>query len=497
MSTQLKKAPKQRAYVPIALIALLVAVGLLALVEKGPATSGIPVGASPLNPMALGTSQLVDLAARNYSTAIIYSLKELEKVSGELCVFVIISPEIPFRGDEAEIIISLLRQRCLKLKVLVADESPYSNPLLQVLKSSIRVNGNRVLEVSTAAPIMVVNESTYNYSLLSPYPLAEIMIRSSHAIVLDKASTVSGGLPIGYAYPRSESTILCLANPSGEIYECGTAFVVASKEVASGVDVFTIGDGSVLLNQVLSSNKSEYMAFARELLSHLCEDNLRCTVVFDAMHYTSLSPANLLSNLTYSLQELVRDPTTFIYVMLSLLAVLLHPSVWLPPLIQLLSSLLTTILTGFASAILIFFFTLVIHRILMRDARTFHDLKLSEQAEEEVGVFAEIKKSVISGKAKLSKQDFAILCQTLDALLVLYSGSGLWSERSLGTLAELLGDRRRAYKKLQWVLKLHRKAIGKSRLPLFVFWGRAVKKLVSLIDEVGERIGERMGVNLI
>jgi len=133
----------------------------------------------------------------------------------------------------------------------------------------------------------------------------------------------------------------------------------------------------------------------------------------------------------------------------------------------------------------------------MRDTRTFHDLKLSEQAEEEVGVFAEIKKSVISGKAKLSKQDFAILCQTLDALLVLYSGSGLWSERSLDTLAELLGDRRRAYKKLQWVLKLHRKAIGKSRLPLFVFWGRAVKKLVSLIDEVGEKIGERMGVNLI
>jgi len=110
MSTQLKKAPKQRAYVPIALIALLVAIGLLALVEKGPATSGIPVGASPLNPMTLGTSQLVDLAARNYSTAIIYSLKELEKVSGELCVFVTISPEIPFRGDEAEIIISLLRR---------------------------------------------------------------------------------------------------------------------------------------------------------------------------------------------------------------------------------------------------------------------------------------------------------------------------------------------------------------------------------------------------
>jgi len=498
MSMQLKKGPSQRAFVSTALIALLIAVGLLALVEKGPAAPGIPIGASPLNPMALGTSHLVDLAARNYSTLVAYSFRELGNVDGGLCVYFTISPELPYTVKEAKTVISILRERCSKLKVFVADESTYSNPLLQVLNSSIRIDGNRIyIAIATGVKEVSSGLALIALNLSSPYPPAEIIVRDIHRLVLDKASSVSGGIPTGQAYTYSDRGILCLVNSSGDVYRCASTFDIASKEVVNGVNVFVIGDGSILLNQVLASNKSEYLAFARDLLSYLCEDSPHCTIIFDAMHYPSISPRDILSNPSYSIQKLVRDPTTLLYTTISILAVLLHPSLWLPPLILGLSSLLTVLVTGFVSAIIIFIFTLVIYRILMSGARTSRDYRLPEQVEEEIGVFAELRKTIASGKAKLSKQDFVALCQTLDTLLKFYSGSGLWSEYALNVLAELIGDEKKAYRELQWVLKMYGKAIGRGRLSLFVSWGRAVKRLMGLVEEVGERISERLGVSII
>ena len=491
MSMQLKKAPKQRAFVSSALIATIIAIGLLALIEKGPVAPGVPVGASPLNPMALGTSQLVDLVAKNYSITIIHSLTELSRVRGELCTYVTISPEVPYRSEEANSIASMLKERCARLKILVADESTYSNTLLQALNSSIRINGDRILLVTAPRG----GETTRLE--LSPYPPANITIRTSHILILDKASTVSGGGAIGYAYARSESEVLCLADPNGNVYKCEAAFAIASRDLVKGVEILAIGDGSILLNQVFSSNRSEYMFFTQELFSYLCENNPHCTVIFDAMHYISLSPRDLLNNPSYSLRELAKDPTTLLYLMPSVLAIILHPSVWLPPLIQLLSTLLEKALASIAGAAVILLLTLLIYRMVMGDARTSHDSRLPEQVEEEVGVFAELRKSIATGKVKLTKRDFASLCQTLDAMLKFYRGSGLWSEQALDVLAELLGDRKRAYRELQWVLKLYRKAVGKSWLPILVLWRRAVKRLVRLVEEIGKSISERIGVNIV
>jgi hypothetical protein len=44
---------------------------------------------------------------------------------------------------------------------------------------------------------------------------------------------------------------------------------------------------------------------------------------------------------------------------------------------------------------------------------------------------------------------------------------------------------------------MYGKAIDRGRLSLFVSWGRAVKRLMGLVEEVGERISERLGVSII
>lgn len=497
MSMPLKKqlVVKQKGFVSTSVILILIAIGLIALVEKGPAALGIPIGASPLNPMSLGTSKLVELAGRNYTTFIIYRLRDLEDVYGEICLYITVSPEVPYTVEESKTILGILKSRCLKLKFLVADESIYSNNLLGVLNSSIRIDGAKIYRLSLPLTNVIAKQLLPNIS--SPYPLAEITIRSTHRVILDKASAIYGGTTIGYAYISSRNESLCLIDQEGRITMCSQIFTIASKETIDNIELFVIGDGSILLNQVLLSNRSEYILLAKDLLAYLCEEKSRCSVVFDAMHYVALSPRNIFSNPYYSLGKLLEDPITLIYIALSIIAILLHPSTWLPSLVQWLSNMLTIITVGLTGILTIAISTWVIYRLMIGDEKTFPDYKLVEQVEEEIGVFAEVRKNVLSGKVKLSKQDFVAICQTLDTMLILYSGYSLWSDNALNILSDLLGDREKVYRELKWISRLYRKAVGKSRLPLVVFWGRSTRRLVNIVNDVGKRIGERLGVNII
>ncbi|MEM4937448.1 MAG: hypothetical protein QW509_04670, partial [Sulfolobales archaeon] len=48
--------------VSLGLAALLVLVGFMALVEKGPQVPAIPIGSSPLSPLSYGTQSLYEIA---------------------------------------------------------------------------------------------------------------------------------------------------------------------------------------------------------------------------------------------------------------------------------------------------------------------------------------------------------------------------------------------------------------------------------------------------
>lgn len=497
MSMPLRKdlRVKQKGFISTTTILLLIAIGLLALVEKGPTVPGVPIGASPINPLSLGTSKFVELASRNYTTFIVYRLRDLENIGGEICLYITVSPEIPYTVEESKTILSILRNRCSKLRFLIADESTYSNPLLQTLNSSIRIEGSRIYRISTKITTAIVSRFLQNIS--SPYPLAEITVRDTHRVVLDKASAIHGGTATGYTYTSSRDEVLCVIDLEGEISRCSQLFVVAAKESIDRAELFVIGDGSILLNQVLLSNRSEYLSLAEDLLAYLCEENPRCVVVFDAMHYTTLSIRSVFSNPYPILGKLLQDPLTLIYIALSIIALLLHPSTWLPPLIQWLSNVFTNITIGSAGVLTIAISTWIMYRVLAGGTKVYPDQRLAEQIEEEVGVFAELKKSILRTKVKLSKQDFIAICQTLDVMLTLYSGYSLWSDNALNILSDLLGDREKAYRELKWIYRLYRKAFGESRLPLIVLWGRATKRLVSIVDEVGKRIGEKLGVNIV
>jgi hypothetical protein len=491
MSTQFRE--RRASFVSLSLLVLLILVGLIALVEKGPSVPGIPLGASPLNPLALGTYRFAELASRKYQAVIATSINDLLTVSSTHCIYISISPETPYTVDEAKQVIEVLKQRCGEVTVLVADEAGYANPLLKAVNSSIMVVGDRIAV-------------TTPQKTLSLYPLATISVDGkAYVLRLDKASSIAllskNPRVVGYANAQGGST-LCLLRDS-TCYRYVPVAPVAAEEVTGVARVFVIGDGSVFLNQVLESNATVYRDFASALLDYLCGEG-ECTVVFDGMHYTTLSIADLSNPQTSVsvVEALVKDPTALVFFALSYVALLLHPSTWLPPLAKWAGNAIESLKEVYAYlviAVLILtpmIYNLVVDEYRRLGGRITADSRLGEQIEEEVGVFAELKKAVASGKLRLGKEDFKALYSSLNTLVKLYSGHSLEDPEAVDVLAELLGDRDRVVKELKWLMKMRKKVAGESITPIVLSWSRAVKRVTRLVDEVAKAVGSRVGVNI-
>jgi hypothetical protein len=496
MYTPLSEKVRKSSLLTPTIIGIVVFIGLLALVEKGPLVPGIPVGASPLSPLPLGTMWLINTLRSNYTVQVLLDYSTLHSISGETCIFVVISPEKSYMLEESLKIINALKSQCKRLKLLIADEEPTSNKLLEAVNSTIRIVGSRIC-VGSPERAMLINNFTYFTHSWSCYPKAIIRIAGNHTLVLDKATTIQGGIIVGYILGEP-GYLYVLVEPSGDyklINPLEEHVPIAARQVAGGVEVVVIGDGSIFLNQVLSSNKSEYRAFISDLFSYLCSDTASCLVLFDATHYTTLSLAGREA-LEYIFSQVPRgDVVSLLYVASLIIPLILHPSTWLPPLVRLATQTYISVLqrplakeTLVAIAFLFVLHSLLKYRISTRDG------PLKEQVEEEVGVFKEIKRGVIRGKVKLGREDFVDIYRVLDDLSLMVWGVHFNDSRALEELSKLLGDYKRARKTWLRAIKVYNKVLGRRPLPIVISWRREIERLIDLTDELVAKLVDKIGV---
>ncbi len=461
MPTELKPGRvREVRLVPVAVALALVALGLLALAEKGLPGGAVALGPSPLNPLSFGTRVLYELARSRYVTYVATDVGDLAKVKAERCVYIIVSPELPV--SRAGEILSSLLAGCSEVALLVADESTESNELLQAAGSLISIPGNRVGVVSGGR--------------LSLYPNASITVGGrEYRITLDLASEILGGTPIGYLEGLA---VVVDVNSTEPIYR-GTG-VVASEEFLGRVRVLVIGDGSILLNQALTSNCTEYRDLALGILEYLCSGSPSCVVLLDSMHYPLVSPLEAL--------KAPLSPADYAYVTLALLATLIHPATWLPHLLRWLDIAFEYLLRpplGYATVSIA---SLYLAFALSRSYLYRRDSPLPEQVERELYLTADVRRAILSGAVKLGPRDFVNLYRIVDAVSTRILGVELSSEEFPRTLGKYLSDDL-ANEYWEMMNRYYRRATGGSRRPLVVRWRKVVLGAIEASEAVFNVLG--------
>ncbi|ADV64660.1 hypothetical protein [Desulfurococcus mucosus] len=492
MSTQQKGKEKARrkgwrrsSLVAAFTAAALVFIGLVALVEKGPVAPGLPQGASPLNPLSLGTMRLLKELEARYPVRVASSLQDLDGISGAKCIYIVVSPEKPFTSSEAGYIIKALKERCGSASVLVADESTYSNPLLEALNTSIRITGGRIY----------VERHVNGSTAYTPYPSARLSTGGdTYELILDKASNIVGrGVLRGYV---AEPCLIALPGAGGftcngstglqlgEMVEAGQVSpVVALEDSGSPIPVYVIGDGSIFLNQVVASgNGTEYKAYALNLVSHLCGGS-GCTVVFDNMHYGAVDPLSLLEN-PGRLASSGAGLADLAYMVTLILAVVLHPSFWMPMGFKYVDEALAPLLLNPAAATAASLIAaLAVYKHLSGREVFAPDEALREQVERDISVFESTRGKIIRGKERLGKRDFLNVYWLADQVSSIVLGVKLSDPGFVERAAGFMG-RDEAASYWDYMNKLYRKAAGVSRRPLIVRWHRETSRAYGMTEKM-------------
>jgi len=498
MSTQRSRAGRS-SLVATSVIIVLIFIGLVALVEKGPVVPGLPQGASPLNPLSLGTLLLMKNLEQHYRVRVISSLQDLESVSGARCVYVTISPEEFFTESEANYIVNSLKSKCSRPVVLVADESTYSNELLKALNTSLRITGGRIY----------VEECSGGECRYSPYPPAVLLVgNESISIVLDKASNIIGhgtvrGLVntsciIGLTLPGSSGFIEPCSNTSsiqlGSAYESSLSNpVVAAEDQDAVIPVYVIGDGSVFLNQVLgSSNHTEYRVFVSELFSYLCDGSGDCLVLLDNMHYTTVNPVELLSNPARITSGMSMVDAVYVYSLIA--SIVLHPAFWMPLVFRYIDGYVSTLLGDMLTATIVALILAVVVNRLATSGEVFvSDEALGEQVERDISAFEHVRSRIIEGKERLSRSDFINVYWLANQASIILIGAGLEDPSFIEKASPCL-DPGWLSSYREYMVKLYRKATGKSRRLLIVRWHKAVLKAFNDTDKLITEIASKLHI---
>ncbi len=221
-------------------------------------------GASPDNMDYDGTSNLVRfLRMWGYNAYVVKSWDFLTRpdIGGACNVLMIISPEKPYHSYE----LSMIEELVLKgTHVIVADEGTYSNAVLSVLKSHVRISNTRVYVGSEEVFETIVEVDKVKHSVYFAYA---------------SALNVTGG------------KVKVLSEVNG--------FKVVVEEDLSRSKLLVIGDGSIFTNAALTipSSINPYVRFLNSILKHLCGDKLP-TVLIDGSKY-SLKPESLPRLITF------------------------------------------------------------------------------------------------------------------------------------------------------------------------------------------------------
>jgi len=448
---------------------VLILIAIVALMEKGPPPLYVFSGASPANPGSLGTyTLLLSIRDRYPETTAVFILNDLRFPAGtDRCLYIVISPEKPYTADEARHIANALRT-CRRPAVLVADEATTSNSILEALGVSARVVGRVVLDSVTGLP----------------YPNATFTISGREfRVALDIASAVEGGSSIVGIVDKG--LLYGSAGPPAPI-------PVAVEESRGNLTVMVIGDGSLFLNQVMESPQGAvYKELAMAIVDRLCGGDPRCYVVFDGSHYTGVPAQKMLSEMGRVLASIT--PFDVLWLIPMLIAEVLHPATWMPLLVDALNRG-TKELMGMPSGptILMLLSLAAGYYVVRKLYPRVPDSKLPEQVEREEFATGDVRSAILSGRYRLTKQDFARLYEIVDSVLRSVEGYGLADPRARGLISKLLG-RERGARYAESMVRLYERAVGKRRfLPIVLSWHRTTLRMLRESEELLRALGSSL-----
>jgi len=461
---------------------ILIAIGLIALAETQPPKLYVFRGASPFNDGAIGTVDFVNMVRSRYPDTIsILSLYELSGISrADRCLYIVISPEIPYSVEEARYIVNALVSSCNRLSFLIADENITSNNILMSLDSGISIEGR------------IIYSNVYGF-----YPPTYIDLRGIaregdakvYNIVLDIAS------PIDVKGP---------AIVIGRTVDGYTVAVYRSLYILNrSIDVIAIGDGSIFLNQVMRSNTTIYRDLVMSLTNILCGYDARCKVIFDGSHYQAIDPLTIFSSSGFRLSDInslaiYQDVFT---IALSVILRFIHPSTWLQSLLKYISRFYVSITKSFLlSTTTSVVLTAVIYMVFLGTENVVNDQRLSEVREIEMFEFRDLRESIARGKYRLTKHDFINLFEIMDNVFRSVVGVELCSNVALGYISILVGSEK-AGKYIDRMCRGYRKAVRGGIRPFILSWHRYTMSMIreseSILNAMGYTLTREKGIEYV
>ncbi len=453
---KVKVSRSKEVLVPGFLILALAIIGLIALLEKGPPQLQTAPGAYPGNNGPLGTSILYQKLKENYTIIPVTSWSYIRHTLSPCnisIVMLVVSPEVPYTREDLESI-RYLKNSCKKFSLFIADESVVSNTILEDIDSSMRITG----------------------IILQPYSLIANLSTSwgwSGRVLLDKASAVN--------LIKSSNSLELI----GFVEVLGIP--IAYYENVGGVEVVVIGDGSIFLNQVLESRIGEYpLSFIKSSISYLCRASSDCVVLMEASKYMGLDPIEVLRSGDKNVLSLLN----IVDLVLSLIAKLVHPSTWLPPLLNLVNYSIRSLVEVnpyFKGLIAVVGATLIM--VMVTRERRVRDSILEDVAEIDWYGFGEFRRHLISQGAKVTKEDFITLYNIVNTIIKTLTGSTL-EDPQLPQVLERVGLRRSEIENFRdFMVEYYMRATKQTLWPPIVFWGRVTRKAIVLSERILEPLG--------
>lgn len=433
------------------LLLALTLVGLVAVLEKGPISIPVTVGAHPFNRGPFGAHSLYSMLSSNYTVTPVYNwsqaLAQLANCSKALII--IVSPEIQYTQGDVEAIRGF-RGKCKEIALIIGDETGSSNRILEALNSTIRIQG-----------------------ALSPNPHPIVSIETPWGwrglLALDKASTLT---------TKGAPTLIGWDLLAGEAY--------AYYEDMGSFKAVVLGDGSIFLNQVLQSNASEpYKSFLSSTVTHLCGGE--CTVYLEASKYQGLEPMKALEYMRDPRKAALIDPSSFLA---TIIANAIHPSTWLPPLLNYINNLVLNLSRDVSlGGILMIFSVLALTLMLMSKIERVPDAFLEDVREVDWYGYGELSGRILAEGARLGKRDFLTLYSIVDGVLKSLTGASLESEDAVKVLESRGVEGAKAREYWRFMNKYYRRALGKTLWPPIVFWGRVCRESIELSESVLRALG--------
>lgn len=240
----------------------------------------------------------------------------------------------------------------------------------------------------------------------------------------------------------------------------------------AGSVLFVFSDSFLFTNQALAPENSPYKTYLKELLSNtlLCKKVVICDCLY------RVNPEAL---------KIPYHPAILIYFATSILHLFdnkITQAVSESPLISISVATVLVLLTA-----------LLISKAI--GGKTYMNIEPSEVEEISVIAETEVKKSLLKGgpiknPKEAIKSTWEILNYVFQKVLGHTAEEILNNHDALLSTAEALGINPESFKKdLRWLQAIYLKAEGKSVLPIFVFWRRAIKKYVIVSDKVLNYVG--------